>query len=81
MKHAKQYFDNHNAVNKLYFTSDNLAFFDEQNALNHAKNLDDDTITSMTRAEVDREVDEITNDNWVEELKYGFPDELDAEQI
>jgi hypothetical protein len=79
MKHAKQYFDNHDAVNKLYFTSDNLAFFDEQNAINHAKNLDDETITAKTREEVDAELEEITNDKWEDELEFGLSDELDAE--
>jgi hypothetical protein len=79
MKHAKQYFENHGTVNKLYFTSDNLAFFDEQNAINHASHLDDQTITSKTREEVDKEVEEIANDNWQDGLEYDPLDEPDAE--
>jgi hypothetical protein len=79
MKHAKQYFDSHTAVNKLYFTSDNLAFFDEQNALNHAVHLEDQSITTMSREEVDREVEELINDNWEDELEYDPLDEPDAE--
>lgn len=79
MKQAKQYFDNHETVSKLYFTSDNLAFFDEQNALNHAAQLDDQTVTSMSRDEADQEAEAITNDNWEDELAYDPLDELDAE--
>jgi hypothetical protein len=75
MKHAKQYFDNHSAVEKLYFTSDKLAFFDEQNAINHAMQLDDKTVTAMTREEVDKEVNEIINDRWEDDLL----DEFDSE--
>lgn len=78
MKHAKIYFDNHAAVNRLYFTSDNLAFFDEQNALNHASNLEDQTITSINRDEADREVQELLNDCW-DDLEYDPLDEPDAE--
>ncbi len=79
MKHAKEYFDNHNTVDKLYFTSDNLAFFDEQNAINHSKRLDDRTVTTKTRSEVDKELEEITNDHWEDELEYDPLDEPDAE--
>jgi hypothetical protein len=79
MKHAQQYFNNHEAVNKLYFTSDNLAFFDEQNAKNHARNLDDDTISVMTREEVDEELEDITNDDWEDDPEFGLRDESDAE--
>ena len=78
MKHEKQYFENHNAINKLYFTSDQLAFFDEQNAINHAKNLDDQTITAKTREEVDADLESITGGNWGE-LEYDPLDEPDAE--
>lgn len=78
MKHVKQYFDNHSTVNRLYFTSDGLAFFDEQNAANHAKHLDDRTISSKTRDEIDAELEAITNDTW-DDLEYDPLDELDAE--
>ncbi len=68
MGRVKQYFDNHDTVNKLYFTSDRLAFFDRQNAMNHARNLDDDTVTAMTREEVDAELNALTDDDWDDEL-------------
>ena len=79
MKHVKQYFDNHDKVEQLYFTSDGLAFFDEQNAINHAKHLDDKTVATKTRAEVDKELEELTSDNWNDELDYDPLDEPDAE--
>jgi hypothetical protein len=75
MKHEKQYFENHSSVSKLYFTSDQLAFFDEQNAINHAKNLDDQTIVSKTRTEVEEELEELTE----KDLEYDPLDEPDAE--
>ena len=64
MKHAKQYFDSHSTVSKLYFTSDQLSFFDEQQALSHASQLADKSVIAMTRAEVDNEINQIINDNW-----------------
>ena len=70
MTQAKQYFDNHSAIGQLYFTSDNLAFFDEQNAVNHAKKLNDTTVTTMTRDEVYEELEEITDDEWELGLEY-----------
>ncbi len=78
MKEAKQYFDNHDSVDKLYFTSDGLAFFDEQNAVNHAKCLDDETVSTKTRSELDKELEDITSDKW-NELEYDPLDEPDAE--
>lgn len=68
MKKAKQYFVNHGSADLLYFTSDNLAFFDEQNALNHAKRLDDHTVTYMTREEADQAITEMEQDNRTDEL-------------
>jgi len=78
MKHAKQYFDNHSSVDKLYFTSDNLAFFDEQNAINHARNLEDDSVTELSRGEIDNQMQEIVSDNWEQEME-DLLDDLDAE--
>ena len=78
MKDAKQYFDNHDSVDKLYFTSDGLAFFDEQNAVNHAKCLDDEAVSTKTRSELDKELEDITSDKW-NELEYDPLDEPDAE--
>lgn len=77
MKDAKQYFDNHDTVDRLFFTNDGLAFFDEQNAINHATSLEDETVTEMTRDEVYSELDELENGQWEEE--YDPLDELDAE--
>ncbi len=71
MNTENQYFENHETVPKLYFTSDELAFFDEQNAMNHAEQLDDKTIIAKTREEVEAELEKITNDEW---------DDLDSDQ-
>ena len=79
MKDAKAYFDNHSNVDKLYFTSDGLAFFDEQNALNHAGSLEDDTVTPKTRAEIDQELEELDDEHWDDEPEYDPLDEPDAE--
>jgi hypothetical protein len=46
----------------LYFTSDGLAFFDEQNARNHARKLDDDTITTMTREQAEAELEQLLDE-------------------
>ena len=75
MKHAKQYFENHETVDMLYFTSDNLAFFDEQNALNHARKLDDDPVTYMTREEVEAETVDLVNGGKPDYLFDGFEEE------
>jgi hypothetical protein len=64
MNTENQYFENHEAVPKLFFTSDGLAFFDEQNAINHAAELDDQTVIAKTREEVEAELEKITNDAW-----------------
>jgi hypothetical protein len=74
MEQVKQYFENHETVNQLYFTSDGLAFFDEVNAMNHAGNLDDTTISTKTRDEVESELDQLTDG-----LEYDPLDEPDAE--
>ena len=76
MKNAKQYFENHEQVDKLYFTSDNLAFFDEQNAVNHASKLPDDTVTSLTREGVDGALEELTAEEWEQEME-DMLDDLD----
>jgi hypothetical protein len=79
MTQAKQYFDNHTTVEQLYFTSDNLAFFDEQNAINHAGQLDDPTVTAMTRDEVYEGLEEITNADWEAGLEYDPLEGFDGE--
>jgi len=79
MKNARSHFDNHVRADKLYFTSDNLAFFEEQNALNHAKGLQDRKITTMTREEVDTELEELANYDPENDLLADPYDEYDAE--
>ncbi len=79
MNNAKQYFDNHNAVDILYFTSDDLAFFDEQNAKTHAAHLENKTIKTMTRAEIDKELEDLAADLWDDDIEYDPLDEPDAE--
>ena len=56
MKNAKQYFDSERSANMLYFTSDHLAFFDKEEALNHSKKLADKAISAMTRSEADSQI-------------------------
>ena len=72
MNNPLQYFDNHGTADKLYFTSDGLAFFDEQNAINHSGSLDDTTVTAMTREEVYAELPDVDSE-------YDRLDEPDAE--
>ena len=45
----KSYFDNHPDVNELHFTSDNFAFFTENDADNNARGLKDQKITTVAR--------------------------------
>lgn len=78
MRYAKQYFQNHKNVEVLYFTSDRLAFFDEQNAELHAAHLDDPAILPITRKEALAAMHDLGND-WEEEGEYDPLDELDAE--
>ncbi len=47
---------------KLYFTSDNLAFFEEQNAINHSKRLTDKSITIKTKEDVEAEAATLFNE-------------------
>jgi hypothetical protein len=62
MKLEKQNFNLPGTAEKLFFTSDDLVFFDLQLALNHSKGLADDTVTTKTRDEVERETLRITDD-------------------
>jgi len=65
-KNIRSYFDNYPDVDTFYFTADGYAFFTEQNACNHAKNLHIDEIRTVTRLECENE-------------SYDELDELDAE--
>jgi hypothetical protein len=58
----KSYFENHPNCKEFHFTSDGIAFFGANEATNHASNLADDKVTTVTReaAEVlcdDAEID------------------------
>ncbi|MES2701863.1 MAG: hypothetical protein V4649_04445 [Bacteroidota bacterium] len=79
MKNAKQYFETHDTLDQLYFTSDNLAFFDQQNAKNHAKQLRDKTVTALTRDEVYGELESLTAEQWEEEMQELLNDLDDQE--
>ena len=79
MKNTNQYFNIQSTANRLYFTSDQLAFFDEQNAINHAMQLCDKTISAMTREQVDQELQEMINDRWERDALYEPLDDLDSE--
>ena len=56
----RQYFETHKEVKELFFTNDHLedrggdqlAFFTEDSANTHAKNLKESTVTRITRSEV-----------------------------
>lgn len=47
------YFASHPSVNEFHATSDGQHFIDENNAVAHAANLKDKTVTPVTRAEAD----------------------------
>ena len=74
MENAKQYFEKHESHDVLYFTSDGLAFFDEQTAMNHAIFLPDKSVTTMSRDEVYAELEKLSeglndDDDWLDELE------------
>lgn len=53
---AKKVFADHPGIDTLFFTSDLMAFFDYQNASDHAtKVLNDDLVTTVTLAQVSKE--------------------------
>ena len=52
---------------KLWITSDQTAFFDEQAALEHSALLDDSTVVCMTKEEVEREASSLLKDDGYEE--------------
>lgn len=58
-----------NQVNKLYCTSDGLAFLDEQEAISHAEELTDKAITSMTGEQADAEILKINEGDWLQEME------------
>ncbi len=68
-KNIRQYFETHRHVGELFFTNDHLeenggdqlAFFKEDTANTHAKNLRDNAVTRITREEAFREVSTATS--------------------
>ena len=46
---AKEIFENYPGVNAVYFTNDDTAFLTENDAKNHAKTLDEKTVTVVKR--------------------------------
>ncbi|MBY0244502.1 MAG: hypothetical protein K2Q03_03505 [Sphingobacteriaceae bacterium] len=48
-----QYFENYPKVNVFHFTSDGYAFENGEQANEHAKSLEDNTVKTVTRAEVE----------------------------
>jgi hypothetical protein len=71
--------DTHQDVNKLYFTSDQLSFFDERRAIDHSMKLEDKTIRARTQEELNKELQGILNDSWENELLYEPLEEFDSE--
>lgn len=53
----------------MFFTSDNLAFFDEQKAVNHAKKLVDKAIITRTKKQVEADSDYLVNECWEEDVE------------
>jgi len=71
MKQLKQSPEQEEGNDQLYFTSDSLAFFDEQKARSHAKRLKDKTISTKTREEVNKEAEELVigpDDDTIDEI-------------
>lgn len=77
MKHAQQYFKKYRTATILYFTCDDLAFTNEQEATRRARMLDDDTVIPITRQEADAAMADIVDDGWDE---LPEPDELYIDQ-
>jgi hypothetical protein len=75
MKNAKEQTSKQGGVNKLYFTSDFLSFLDHTSAINHAKELNDKTIATMSQNEADAFLAGMTGGNQQDELE-TFLDEL-----
>lgn len=49
---ARRIFEQYPSCNKLYYTSDGVPFLNENNATNHARQLDDKQIKIVNRQEV-----------------------------
>ena len=79
MKQTKQNLSISDKGNRLYFTSDHLAFFDEEHAIRHAKDLSDKRVTERTREEVEQETKSIGGGKWNDEEMNRLLDELSGE--
>jgi hypothetical protein len=49
----KSYFENHPDTEQLHFTSDGLAFFGENEAINHSEKLADNKVSTISREAAD----------------------------
>lgn len=63
------------AAHKLYFTSDNHAFLDEERARRHARRLKDKTINTLSLQEAENQLAAMTKVSSNDELE-TFLDEL-----
>ena len=81
MKNAKEFFEQHDA-DVLYFTSDSLAFFDVQHAQKHARQLEDKTISTLTRDEVNGAVDaSMSAAQWAAQMQELLDEMGEAEEL
>lgn len=55
---AQEIFKAHPTLNKVYITSDGIGYEREHNANQHAKTLDDKTVTKFTREQFPAEADD-----------------------
>ncbi len=60
---------------QLWFTSDNLAFFEQQKAKSHSKQLPDRTITAKTKEAVEAEIEKLINGTCEEDMDCYLIDE------
>ena len=69
MKQENNHSGNLKTADLMFFTSDNLAFFDEQKAVNHAKKLADKAIITRTKKQVEADSDYLVNECWEEDVE------------
>lgn len=54
-KNIFSYFENHPGTEVFYFTTDGYAFFHENDAINHAASLHDNTVMTISRINMEEE--------------------------
>ncbi len=69
MKNENNHTRNLKGADLMFFTSDNLAFFDEQKAVNHAKKLVDKGIITRTKKQVEEDSAELMNESWEKDME------------